>query len=51
MPEPLPVPEPDQGCRAAREVKEGTRGTDHGGDGGSTLLHTERSLLARGDYH
>lgn len=52
--EPLPVPGPGQGGRAARVVKEGTRETDHGGDGGSTLLellHTELSLLARGDHH
>lgn len=54
VPEPFPVPGPGQRGRAAREVKEGTRGTDHGRDGGSTLLellHTERSLLARGDHH
>lgn len=52
--EPLPVPGPGQGGRAAREVKEGTMGTDHGGDGGSALLdllHAERSLLARGHQH
>lgn len=53
VPKPLPVPGPGQGGRAAREVKEGTRGTDHGRDGGGTLLellHAERSLLAGGHH-